>query len=180
MDQFSINLLKTKSGLSGEERLILQQVWRIARGVAIITFLLGVAIATAFIVMRLRLASLEDKRTAISRSISQQARKQILLLAIHDRLPVIEKAIGTQYPWDRVIGDLSVIASPPRLKSLTVGQNTTITLRAHANTLEEVGQMVESTIALTKAKKIMKPQIVSLAVSDVGGLDISFSLVPVL
>lgn len=180
MEQYSINLLKTKSNLSGTDRIILQQLNRFASGIAIFTFIVGVIICSTFIFLKLRLSSLENKRTTITRSISQQARKQILLLAIRDRLPVIEKAIDTQYPWDRVIGDLSVIASPPALKSLTVGQNTTITLRAHANSLEEIGQMVESTIALTQAKKIMQPQIISLSASAEEGLDITLSLVPVL
>lgn len=180
METPAINLLRTQSVLTPEQLLILSKL-RLASFIISGLFLgIGIFVGISYVAARTQLNNLENQRITIARQISQQAKKQVLLLNLQDRLPVIGKVMDAQYPWDRVIADLSLLALPPNLKTIAITQNNAITMTVQAKSLEEVSQMVRTSIQLSVDKKIRTPQISSIQISQQGTIDITLTLIPIL
>jgi hypothetical protein len=134
----------------------------------------------AYFAAKLQFNQLDDKRTALSKTIAAQAKKQILLLSLQDRIPIIQKTLDIQYPWDRVVEDLVAIVGPPYLKTLAIGQNNILNVSARADTLEEVETMVKEALRQTQEKKIRSPQLNSLQIAKDGTIDLTFTFIPIL
>lgn len=106
MDSNGINLLRTQSVLSQEELAFLER-FRVISGMIIAVVLgIGIFVGGAYLAAKFQYDRLEERRVTLARSITAQAKKQILLLSLQDRIPIIQKTIEAQYPWDTVVENL--------------------------------------------------------------------------
>lgn len=179
MDSNGINLLRTQSVLSQEELAFLER-FRVISGMIIAVVLgIGIFVGGAYLAAKFQYDRLEERRVTLARSITAQAKKQILLLSLQDRIPIIQKTIEAQYPWDTVVENLVSVVRPPFLKTLVIGDNNLLAITAQADSLEDVEVMVKEILKQTTEKKIRSPYISSMQVSHNGKIDINFSFIPI-
>lgn len=174
----TINLLKTQSVLSARELILLSRLKLV--GIALLIMLLtsGLFVGTAFFAANLRLQGLENDRVTITRRIALQARKEVLLSSLKDRLPAIERVLDNQYPWNEIMSYVGQIAAVPSLTSLTMDDNSVVTLRIEATTLEDIEAMTQKLFQLTQQKKITFPGLSSLSLSKEGGYEVTLYFTP--
>ncbi len=180
MDSNGINLLRTQSVLSQEEVLLLGRIKLVSFIAVICVVVVGIFVGGAYFAAKLQHNQLEDKRVSLSKSISAQAKKQILLLSLQDRIPIIKKTLDAQYPWDKVVENLVQIVGPPYLKTLAIGQNNILNVTAEAKSLEDIEAMITESLKQTQEKKIRSPQISSMTIAKDGGINITFIFIPIL
>jgi hypothetical protein len=180
MDSMNINLLRTRSTLSQEELIFLQKLRFFSIAVISAVFIVGLFVGIAYIAGGMQYDRLERKRLALSRLINIQAKKQILLLSLQERIPIIEKVFDSQYSWDKVIDNIIEIISPPFLKRFSIEEDSTVHIMAHVNSLEELESIVVRTVKQAEEKKIRSPVINSLVVEKDGKIEARFTFTPML
>lgn len=173
-----INLLRTDSSLSSRETVLLKRTKFISIGLLLFSIALGLLVASAFIIAQMRLNDAEHARTTLLRRIAIQARKEVLLRTLKERMPSADKVIASQYPWENILNQISTIAIPPFLQTVSINEKSMITLGVVATTFEEIEQMTQRLLELSQSGSIMSPTLVSIRSLQSGNYEVYFSFTP--
>lgn len=141
--------------------------------------IIGTLTITGFFTFLFQKNQLEQEEKSLLAKISQQSKKEGLLVSLKQRLPVVEKIIAAQAPWERVIDVISSIAQPPVLTTIEAADKSVIKLTLKASSLEEASAIVIKLIDLTNQNKIKSPQLLGLNLLKDGLIQMSVSFVPV-
>lgn len=173
-----INLLRTDSSLSNKETVLLKRT----RFVSIV--LLGAAIAagffvaSAFLAAQMRLTYLENSRTNVLRRISFQAKKEVLLKTLKERMPSADKVIDSQYSWEHILNQISDIATPPTLQTVSIDEKSMITLGVVVPTFEEIEAMTQRLLELSDSGSLQSPKIHSIRSLQSGNYEVYLGFIP--
>ncbi len=174
-----INLLQSKTTLSEEQEMFLSQLRAISYGVMSVALVLGISVGMASLLLSQQLSSVEATKTQVLRSISQQARKEVLYASLKNRLPMIQKALESQKSWKPVLNEIFALASPPVLASVQATENGVLDFQIKAGTLEETAGIVAGVIRLYEEGKVKNPQLAGLQIADDGTVMVRLSVLPV-
>jgi hypothetical protein len=175
----SINLLRVQSALSNEEAVFLARFRLMSTVLTVIVLIIGFLVGTSYFAATLRLNSVTNDKSNALKILSFNSKKEALLLALKDRVPLAQAAIKSQYPWDRIIDAVTEIVTPPQLTSLTIDANDTLTIEVILGSLEEMDDLVRKTENLIASKRIKNTHIESLSTSKDGKIQASVSFIPI-
>lgn len=176
----SINLFRSQSALSSQELLLLSRLRFVSVVCTSIVVGIGVVLASLFTYAQLRLNALESEKKSINSQLSLNANKEVLLIALKDRAPILEQIMKNQYNWDGVISTVGQIVQPPNLKLLEVDANNTLTLNVGTHSLDETNEIIARTIELSQQNKLKNAKIDSLEMTSDGQVEATIKFVPVL
>jgi hypothetical protein len=179
-DKQNINLLRTQSTLSPEEITLLSRLKIVCFFVVVFICICGLFVGTAYLAAKLRIDNLTIERSNTMRQLTLNSRKEAMLVALKQRIPVVDLAIKKQYSWDKIIEFVTYIVNPPILKSLSIDESYVLTLTIEANSLDEIKEIVQKTEELTIAKKIKNSRIQSLDSNKDGKVNTLIMFTPVL
>jgi len=175
----SINLLRVQSVLSNVETAFLLRLRLISIVMTIVVLTIGAFIGTAYLAAKLRLDTVTNDKSNALKILSYNSKKEALLLGLKDRIPLIDKAVESQYPWDKIMDTVSGIVSPPQLQGLTIDTKNTLKLEVDLGSLEEMNDIVGKTKEMVKSKQIKNPRIESLNADKNGKIKVSVMFTPV-
>lgn len=178
-DDQSINLLRVHSVLSSEESALLSRLRVFSIVVTVLVLLIGTFVGTAFLAAKLRLNSVTDEKSNALKLLAFNSKKEALLLGLKSKIPLVNTAIRSQYPWDRIMETVSLVASPPILQSLTIDTTNTLTLMVSVGSLEEMNDLVGRTEELVQQKRIKNPRLGSLSTEKDGRINTSVLFTPI-
>lgn len=174
----SINLIRSKPGIPG-------YVGSIARPLRVGSFILfGVTICGAMIIALATLFigdqyhKLVNAKNQYTKTIINNKTREELIVGIHQRLAVIEKARALQYAWSAVLDHLVTIAPLASIRSLTTDDKQTVLLTVDAQTTKDAQAIVDAVLEQYSDKTITRPQLVSLTVNKDGQYAMTLSIVP--
>ena len=177
-NEMSINLLRTQSTLTQEEVLLLAKLRVAAIVVTAIVLCIGVFVGVSFMAAKFRLDSLTAQQTEANRQLVLNSKKEVLLLSLKSRLPLINKGVALQYPWQSILATVSQIVVPPNLHTLSIDENNVLSLDVSANSLEEIQDMINKTSTLSQSNNLKSPHIQSLQSQTGGKLDATIQFTP--
>lgn len=140
----------------------------------------GIVVGITFFVARLRLDALTAEENKVTRKLSLNTQKEVLLLTLKDRLPMVEKTVAAQYSWKQLLESLGHIVSLSQLKAVSLDSSNVLRISVTAHTFEELEDMTKRILELVAQKKLRKPLIESLAVGTDNVLEVAFQVTPVI
>ncbi|MFZ5845381.1 MAG: hypothetical protein ACOY0S_02830, partial [Patescibacteria group bacterium] len=132
----NINLLKPETGPTTLLALSAEK-WRLVSYLGLfLVVVVGLVAAGVYFLFKTQKEALEDSRMQAVRRINAQKDKEGFLLTLHERLSLIEKALASQRPWAQALETAGQIALPPKLASISVDDDSRVTLTIEAESLE--------------------------------------------
>jgi hypothetical protein len=107
------------------------------------------------------------------------SKKEALLRALKNRIPLVNIAIKNQYPWDKIMDTAVSVVTPPQLQSLTVDASNMVTLGISVGSLEEIHEIINKTEQLSEAKRIRNSHIRSLESDKKGVINAVIQFTPI-
>ncbi len=179
MKDISINLLKTQQSLTPYELSGLRRLKIVSTLVLVLLLTAGSIVGIAFLLVTQRFNSLETEKSITTRKITLASRKEVLLLAIKERVPVTQRTIKSQYPWNTMMNAVRAIATPPLLVGIRMEENNTMHLDLKTTSLDEINTVIQSINQFVIDGIISKPIINSLIVDNEGIVKSSVQFTPV-
>jgi hypothetical protein len=170
-----INLLKESAILSPELIQLETSIKKISTLVMIAAVALTLVVGVIFVIFSVRSKSLNDQKLSLLQRISLQAEKEVLVGSIKDRLRLIESVSATETQWDTILQSIFDVAVPPALSSVTLGIKNDVSVTVSAPTIEDVKQVIDTVVGLAQEKRITKPTMSALTVSENGTVRITLA-----
>lgn len=178
MNEIRINLLKTQQSLTPYELSGLRRLKLVSTMVLIILLAAGTIAGSAFLIVTQRYNSLETEKNVTTRKITLASRKEVLLLAIKERIPITQRTINSQHPWNTIMNTVRAIASPPVLVGIQIDDKNNLILDLKSTSLDEINTVVQSINQFVIDGIISKPIINSLIVDNEGVVKSSVQFTP--
>ncbi len=175
----NINLIKAKTNLPSELAAV-EAYGKKASTIALTVFIaVGLLAGGIFLYLRTSANGLEATRQTLTLAISQSTIKEGLLSAIKARARAVDSIAATRKPVGPIFD--AVVASAPltQLSSVSLTDERVV-MAIHAATIEDVLGVSDAMVRQSIEKMIKDPQIMSLAISRDGTIEVTFSFVAIL
>lgn len=173
-----INLLQSKTVLPPQLAAIEGRLRQASYMSLAILLVAGVLVGVTYLFFQNQKRVLEETRTQLIRKINAQSQKEGFLVAVRERLGVVDKVLAYQLPWAQIMDTIKTIALPPKLNAISVEEQNKVTLSVKADSIEETLNMVNAIVAGVEQKKLRNPQLVSFQLEKDGSVQLMFSFVP--
>ncbi len=178
----AINLFRPTSRFSDQERALFRKLRIYSAIVLFFIIALSAFVAIAYLAGATQYSRLEEERAFLAKSVSAQAKKEILLLSFQERVPVVQQIMKNQQPLDNLLGSLAEIASPLSIQTVSFNKEhnyqvqTTIT----TDSLEEMQEIIGRVLQKTEERDIHSPYIQSLSIGGNGKVEAILRFAPIL
>ncbi len=176
VNQHSINLIRTKTNISPENKAVEQSVRKNSIIFLVIFVLLSFVVGTIYLYYSNKINIATAQKRELSNRVNALKNKEAYLLAIKDRTKTVKKAMENQKPWIQMLNLVNTFTFPPALTSISVDEQDKILLSINCPNLEDVLRIVDVLIVNVQDAKIKNPQLVSFRLTKTGtyGITISF------
>lgn len=174
-----INLLKTKTGLS-PEFIALEARLKWVSSIAFIALIVaGAILIGADKLLNSKKQNLLHQKKTLLTSITNESEKEYLFVTVKERLPLLEKALATQKPWEVALDTILSFVAPPQLVSIDLDEKDAVKLTIHTSTAEEALSYVDRVVELTREKRVSNPQLLFLELDEDGSVQFVLSFVSI-
>jgi hypothetical protein len=175
----TINLMATKTGLSPQVELIERSLQK-ASVIAVIVFLVtGLSVGGLYVLYTSQMNGLEQTRTELRSQINAAKNNEGLLVSIKDRTRIVEKAMGSQRPWGKILDLLGTVAVPPSLSTVSIGDENTIDISLQGTSIDEIAVPINVLIGYAKEGRIKNPKLTSVQFGKDGQVNVSVTFLAV-
>lgn len=174
-EQSTINLLQTKTGLSGK----LAQFEGQLRGAGLVALggvlTLGVIVGALYFFFLWERGNLEQTKAGLIREITGARTKEGLQLLVKRRVAVVEKVRGTQRQLGAILDTIGTIAKPQQILAINYDEGQQIRLLVKTGSVEEAAGIFISMLRLVEEKRIVNPQLIGLQLGKDGSVKLTVS-----
>ncbi len=179
MASATINLIRTKTSMSPQAEGIEEGLRRTSYILLAATIFVGVLLSSAYFFLMNEKQSLEETKRQLTTQITIDQVKEAQFLAIRERIAIVQKAMGSQRPWSRLLDIIATFASPSDLTSVVVEGNAKAVITMRDISMEDVLRITRMLMQQVSQERMRNPQLLSLQLTEEGSVDVSLSFFPV-
>ena len=176
----SINLIHSKANENPHLDAITSVLRRVSYAAVITLVLSGILVGAIYAFLQASSTQLEIKNDTLKATVSGDSPKEGILLAIKQRIAVIDKIMASQKDMDKLFGIISEITPVGNLKSLSIDDNNKTTISVQVATISDAVTMVDTLLNLATSGSVTKASLLTFSLTKDQGFNISFSFVPIL
>lgn len=120
------------------------------------------------------------QKNALVESVSQDSKKEGLLLAVKQRSAIVSSLTSGQKNMTAFFDILGQFITPEQLETVTMSDNNKVMVGAKTATIGDAVTLVESLLKTVDSGKVSKPDLVLFNLAKNGEFKISVSFVPML
>ncbi len=174
-----INLLKTKTAGSSDIAL-LERKLRMASFITLgIVCTVSVSLVLAYVFVRNQKTQLTAEKQQYTSVVAAGATKEAYVFSVKERVAVVGNVIASQINWAKVLGDITQIANPSLIASVSTDSERNVTVSVNAPSIEEAATMVGALMRLVDEKQAKVPRLLSLQLDKDGMVRFDVMFTPV-
>jgi hypothetical protein len=120
------------------------------------------------------------QKNALVESVSQDSKKEGLLLAVKQRAAIVSSLTAGQKNISAFFNLLTQFITPEQMETITMSDNNKVIIGANTATIGDAVTLVDALLKTVDAGKVSKPDLVLFNLAKNGGFKISVSFVPIL
>lgn len=175
----AINLIRTKTSttpqLDAIEGNLRRSSYIMLGAVLVVSLLLG----SLYVLFLNEKNTLQAEQTELTRQITEQKTKEASFVAIKERVNLVDKAMGTQRPWSKLLDIIALFASPSNLSHVAIEDNTKAVITMRGISVDEVLTVSRALMNQVVENRVNNPQLLSLQLNSDGQLDVTLSFFPI-
>lgn len=176
----NINLIQTKTNVNPQVKAISDIIQKASYWAVGTLIIAGLLVGGIYAYLTFQGTSLRTQKDELVSQVTQDAKKEGLLLSIRQRIGVIDKVTANQKHIDKLFSVIDTVVPLGSLKSLTLDDSDKATFVAGVGSISDAVSMVDALLKQGENGTVSKTQLESFALSDISGFEISLSFVPTL
>lgn len=179
-EQTSINLLRPQAKLPTKFSTISESLQKISVTSLIVFLVVGIVVAAMYFIMQMRFSTLVTRRDQMRTKISTFAQSEALLVALQERVRVVDKLLSSQVDWAATVERMNQLAPPGVLASVAVDGKQRVVMTITTDSIEALFPVLSAIISDVDAKRILSPTMVSFQLYQDGVANVIVSFFPVI
>lgn len=165
-----INLLQAKTLVSPFVSAIEEQIRVVSYVLVGVICFVGIIVGIGHSILQVRYRNLIARKENALVEITNRADKEILYRAVKSRIQDIQGVFEKRMSLHEIVGDVAKIARPPSLKSFTVNEDKSISIKLTTTSISEAMTFVNKVVSLSEDRTIALPHLETFVIDDQGEL----------
>jgi sensor histidine kinase regulating citrate/malate metabolism len=175
----TINLIRTKTSSSPQIEAIESSLRRSSYILLSSVLVVSVVLGSLYVLFLNEKQNLQAEQNELTNEITQQKAKEAAFVAIKERVLLVDKVMGTQRPWSKLLDIIALFANPINLTHVSVEDNTKAVITMKNISVDEILGISQALMNQVIENRVNNPQLLSLQLNKDGLLDVSLSFFPI-
>jgi len=173
----NINLITTTIETAPEFAGYFKILQKVSYTSLIVLIVSGVIVGSIFAYVSSRQSALRTEKNTLLAQINRQSVTEGLLLAVKQRVAVIDKILAGKQGVEPLFAIVDGVAAVGKPVSLLLDEFKTVTIVVHVGSVGEAITVADGILEKAKTNVITKPALASFTVNKEGGFDMGISFV---